>query len=442
MIIPKIFLLAGASFALATVALAQPLAPAPGPQPAASSAPAPVVSSDPSEPTNLWHQRYLFNWGSERDRLADRGVTFDFFYIIDALDDVQHPAGERQTFGGWGRIRGTVDVDFSRFSRASGLTYHITALWQYGQNMGNIIGSFTNPSGLVSYHDLQLDSMWFQQSLLQGKLFLKAGQFAAQDFYGNQAYGNNFILEPLNYNFGNMGNVRASWDPDSGPAGEVKVVPSRRFYAKSGLFSPRNYSSTGFDYHKTDNHGLDSSATWDSEVGLFTDPDASPARKSYSGIVKAGALYNGGQFFDYRRNANVTGNYTVYVQAAQPVYRVAPRSDRGLDITAGINTGPARFSEFPTQATFGATFNGPLPARPQDAVSFGLVFSKIGGDYNSRTALQSQAALHSETAMELNYRAMVTPWLLVQPVFEHYLNTGGVNGKSTSLAGLRLSSTF
>jgi porin len=400
------------------------------------------TTADAQAPTDLWHQKYMFNWGPERERLADRGVTFNFFYINDAFDDVQHPEGVRQEFGGWGRIRGTVDVDFSKFSQAKGLTFHATGLWQYGQNMGGIIGSIANPSGLVSIHTVQLDSMWFQQSLLDGKLFLKAGQFAAEDFYGVQEYGGNFILEPLDYAFGNLGNVRASWDPASGPAGEIKVVPSKRFYVKTGLFSPRNYSSTGFDYHKTDDHGLDSSSTWDSEVGFFTDPNAPATRKSYSGIVNVGALYNGGQFFDYKNNANVTGNYTIYVQAAQPVYRVEPGSNRGLDITAGVNTGPAAKSEVPTEVTFGATFNGPFTARPQDAVSFGLVYSKIGGDYNNYLAIHSLAALSNETAVEFNYKAQIAPWLLIQPVFEHYVNVGGNDGKSASLVGLRLQTTF
>lgn len=286
----------------------------------------------PEMAADLWQQPYMFPWGPGRDRLASRGVSFNFSYAIDALDDVQRPEGTRQDFGGWGRIRGTVVVDFSKFSRAKGLTYYATSVWQYGQNMGNVIGSIVDPSGLASIHTFRLDSMWFEQSLFDGKLFLKAGQFAAQDYYGFQEYGNNFIIEALNYAFGNLGNVRASWDPASGPAGEIRVVPTKRFYVKSGVFSPENYSSTGSDYHKTDNHGLDSSATWDSEIGFHTDPDAPATRKSYSGIVKAGAVYNGGKFLDYRKNADVTGNYTIYVQVAQPVYRMEPGRNRGLDL--------------------------------------------------------------------------------------------------------------
>jgi carbohydrate-selective porin OprB len=92
--------------------------------------------------------------------------------------------------------------------------------------------------------------------------------------------------------------------------------------------------------------------------------------------------------------------------------------------------------------TFGATFNGPFTARPQDAVSFGLVYSKIGGDYNNYLAIHSLAALSNETAVEFNYKAQIAPWLLIQPVFQHYVDVGGNNGKSASLVGLRLQTTF
>jgi carbohydrate-selective porin OprB len=279
--------------------------------------------------------------------------------------------------------------------------------------------------------------MWFQQALFNNKLYLKAGQFAAQDFYGVQEYGGNFLIEPLDYAFGNLGNVRASWDPASGPAGEIKVVPTKRFYVKTGWFSPRNYSDTGFGYRKTDNHFPDSSSTWNSEVGFFTDPNPPRTRKSYDGIVKVGSLYNGGKFYDYKNNVYSGGNYLVYVQVAQPVYRMMPGNNRGLDITGGVSAGPASKSEVPTEITFGATFNGPITVRPRDKASFGLVYSKISDQYNRSTL----ANLSDEKALEFNYLFQATPWLLIQPVYQYYSNVGGTRN-SVALGGLRLQVTF
>jgi RNA polymerase sigma-70 factor, ECF subfamily len=75
-------------------------------QPANATAP-------PSSDLDFSSRQYLFgNWGGERDRLAEHGVTFDFFYIADLLANPS--GGERQRDTGWGRIRGTVDVDLGK----------------------------------------------------------------------------------------------------------------------------------------------------------------------------------------------------------------------------------------------------------------------------------------------------------------------------------------
>jgi porin len=366
-----------------------------------------------------------------RAQLEEHGVKIDAFYIIDALGDIQRPTGDRDEFNGWGRIRTTVDLDFGKFSSAHGLTYHATGLWQYGQNMGAIIGSIANPSGLVSIHTFRLDSMWLQQSLANGKVFVKVGQFAAQDFYGIQEYGGNFLMEPLDYAFGNLGNVGASWDPASGPAADIKIVPNSHFYLKTGLYSGRNYSSTGFNYRKQ------APSTWDSEVGVQTFTSQASNGKRYSGIVKVGAVYNGGKFYDYQTGKTVNDNYTVYVQVAQPVYRVEAGSSRGLDVTAGVNAGPSAKSEVPTEFTMGVTFNAPVASRPRDAVSFGMVYSKIGGSFNNAAVVK----LSDEKAFEVNYKAQLTRWLLLQPVLQHYVDVGGSNNSATT-AGFRLLTSF
>jgi carbohydrate-selective porin OprB len=89
----------------------------------------------PSEHTSS----YLFgSWDGKRDELAAKGVVFDFFYIADL--QANPVGGLRQREAGWGRIRGTMDIDFGRLKDWNGLTFHVTA----------DIGTLANPSGLVS----------------------------------------------------------------------------------------------------------------------------------------------------------------------------------------------------------------------------------------------------------------------------------------------------
>jgi len=56
----------------------------------------------------------LGEWGGLRPELLDQGVRFDFQYISDSLANVVSDRNDR--FVAWNRFRGTVDIDFGRFS--------------------------------------------------------------------------------------------------------------------------------------------------------------------------------------------------------------------------------------------------------------------------------------------------------------------------------------
>ena len=107
-------------------------------------------------------------------------MTFDFFFVADL--QANPVGGLKQTEAGWGRIRGTMDIDFGRLTDWNGLTFHVTGLWQFGGNLGAQIGTIANPSGLVSAHTTRLDSFWLQQAFFHNHLFVKAGQLAGLDF--------------------------------------------------------------------------------------------------------------------------------------------------------------------------------------------------------------------------------------------------------------------
>lgn len=102
-------------------------------------------------------QRYLLgDWGGKRTSLAEKGVTFDFFYISDM--QANPTGGRQQTQAGWERARGTIDINFDRLLTWQGLSFHATGLWQSGADLGAKIGTLANPSALVSAHTTRLDS--------------------------------------------------------------------------------------------------------------------------------------------------------------------------------------------------------------------------------------------------------------------------------------------
>jgi carbohydrate-selective porin OprB len=319
------------------------------------------------------------------------------------------------------------------------LTFHITGLWQAGANMGAYIGSSANPSSLVSANTTRLDSWWFEQALLNNKLYVRLGQFAGLDFYGAQADGASYILEPLGYAIGNLFPADyESFDPAGTPAAEIRVVPSRHFYWKGAIFSgnrnPYQDDTNGFHLR------FKNSPVIATEIAYTFDPASSPGVKSWPGTYKLGATVNPGQFPNIVTGVQTKTNYLVYVMANQRIYRPEAGSDRGLDVNFAYDWTPGQFTLNYSQVTGGVRYHGLIPHRERDTVSAGVVYTRMSPTLNRAYASADLPLLTNEKAVEINYAVRVSRRFTFQPVAQHYFNTGGNPLRHNSVvAGFRTS---
>ena len=385
-----------------------------------------AAPQDPVDEVSSAHptRSYLFGdfWG-KRSSLAARGVTFDFFFVADL--QANPVGGLKQTEAGWGRIRGTMDIDFGRLTDWNGLTFHVTGLWQFGGNLGAQIGTIANPSGLVSAHTTRLDSFWLQQAFFHKHLFVKAGQLAGLDFYGNQIYGASYVIEPLDYAFGNLfTNTFESFNPAGTPGVQVRVQPTHDLYFTTAVISgnrdPYQQDKTGLNFVIKD------SPVFLYEVGYTHGMENSAGqldKKMYPGTFKLGAAYNGGKFAN-TAGVRSSANYLIYGAINQALYRAGAGSDRGLDATIGFDWSPDDVNRQNSQITGGLRYNGLIPGRAKDWAAFGFVYSKISDQFRFAEASIGLPPLGSEKAFEFNYGLQVKPYFLVQPVFQYYVDTG------------------
>lgn len=387
----------------------------------------------------------LGDWDGQRTALAARGVTFDFFYVADLLTNPT--GGSQQANTGWGRTRGTIDIDFGKLTEWNGLTFHATGLWQFGDNLGAKIGTLANPSGLVSAHATRLDSWWFQQALFHNRLVIKAGQFAGLDFYGNQEFGASYVIEPLDYALGNLfPTTFESFDPAATPAFEIRFFPVSHFYVKSAVLAgnrnPYQQDTTGFNFQIRNTPVFVFEAGYTRNAGDFTGQKSRFNQKSYPSIFKFGAAYNGGRFPN-PAGVQSTGNYLIYGMANQALYRAEEGSNRGLDATIGFDWSPADVNRENSQITVGIRYNGPIPSRSQDGVAFAFIYTKISDPFQSIGIPWGAPLLGSEKAIEVNYAAQLKPYILLQPVFQYYVDVGG-NSRipRASVLGFRTKITF
>jgi porin len=387
----------------------------------------------------------LGDWDGTRSRLQAEGVVFDFYSVNDFLGNPF--GGSEQVPTGWGRIRGTVDIDLGELTRSQAPTLHVTGVWQYGTDLGNqYLGTIANPSSLVSAHAFRLDSWWFQQALFGKRLFFKAGQFAGQDFYGVQEYGSSYLMEPLGYALGNLFvTTYESFDPAATAAVEIMFVPSKHVYVKSAVLAgnrnPYGDDTTGFSFK------IKNSPVIVSEIGYLSgSPDLNsspPTLKSYPGKYKVGSSYNVGDFVDPVTLVKRAGNYLVYFMANQAVYRRQAGSNTGLDVDFAFDCSPYDVNRVNEQITGGLRYNGPIPHRQKDTAAFGFVYSRVSGHFNQGYLLQSLPTFGAEKAFELNYMVRAQPWLVLQPTLQYYADLGANMRRGNAVvAGFRVKVTF
>lgn len=374
------------------------------------------------------HGHLLGDWGGARSHLLEHGVKFDFQYISDSLWNLKSEQKER--LASWNRFRGTVDIDFGALTGQHDLYFHATALWQAGGNLGAYLGLFTGPSGLASANTFRLDSWWLEKRWLNERVTARLGQFAGQDFYGAQHYAASFIFEPMGYALGNLFTDFESFDPPSTPAMEVRVVPIRNLYVKSMVEAedrePFAHNPTGL---VPQFRGVPVSI---SEIGFTRGKKASSvrafdnveSRKGYSGLYQFGATYNPGKFMTPTSAKPISGNYLLYWQASQAVWRVDPKGGKGLDVTLAFDWSPAAINQNNSLLTAGGRFNEPLPLGIHNTMSLGYVRRSLSQQFLPPGAPPWKA----EHGIEFNALLGVAPMLLIQPVVQYYGNVGGRPG--------------
>lgn len=350
-------------------------------------------------------------------------------YINDSLWDVESPQKDR--VANMGRVRGTVDIDFGELTHLQGLSFHATAVWQAGGNLGSSLGLIANPTGLASMNTFRLDSWWFEKRWLNSHLATRVGQFAGQDSYGHQNFGKSFMFEPLNAALDNLSNDFESFDPPSTSAFEVRVVPMRNIYVKSMVLaedrSPFANNTTGLvpQFRGTPVSVSEIGFTPGKKPLPIVPADNVGSRKGYSGLYQFGASYDPGKFTVGTSTIRQPGNYLLYWIANQALWRPDPKESKGLDATLGYDWSPPVVNRNNRTLTAGLRLNEPLPLKFHNTLSFGYVQNSLSPQFLTPGNLSWKM----ERGIELSVLLHVLPMMYFMPVVQYYSNVAGQQGR-------------
>lgn len=135
-------------------------------------------------------------------------------------------------------------------------------------------------------------------------------------------------------------------------------------------------------------------------------------------------------------------NRGAYLLFDYPLLALDAAAGRGVNVFLRAGDANPDVNRFHWAVDAGATWRGPLAARPDDVVGIGFAYER-----NSRKARELAVAAQGqasggELALVTDYRAQVLPWLVLQPNLQYLRRHGDGAGTLGWLAGLRVEITL
>jgi porin len=87
----------------------------------------------------------------------------------------------------------------------------------------------------------------------------------------------------------------------------------------------------------------------------------------------------------------------------------------------------------------GARLRGPLASRPDDVLAVGWTQSRLSSKYRTAQSAEGTDTANHEDALEITWRAAITPYFFLQPVAQTIRHPGGAsNAPRANIIGLRV----
>lgn len=356
-------------------------------------------------------------WFGLRDTFVGWGITPSVRYGTDLLANA---AGGQQSGKAYaGEFAVDINVDMEKVAGLRGLTVGVSGDWASGTNLSNDIGNIFTVAQAFEGNEMRLSNLYLQQSLLDGRLDVKAGRFATgADFLGSPADVSlvNDTLNPiLDAIQKNVPGVTAP--PDTTWGGRVIARPTEALSLSAGAFysdpTLNQLTSNGTEF------GISGSA------GYFVVGEAAYRLNSEKGATGLPGRYRAGGYYDSNEYAFLnspsrrqTGNYGFFLLGEQMVYREGGAgSDQGLSLFGVLIYAPQqRINTLPWFASAGASYRGLVPGRDKDTAGFALYYGGFSRDLPGQTY---------ELILEWTYAIAVARWLTVQPDLQYVINPGG-----------------
>jgi porin len=158
-------------------------------------------------------------------------------------------------------------------------------------------------------------------------------------------------------------------------------------------------------------------------------------------MVNIGAWWNGRRFEAFHEHPSDKDyhgkSYGFYSFWQQLLWKEDPGNEKctqGIGMFAEYGWAPEDRSEVEQYVGGGLRWQGAIPTRDDDVLGLGA--------FNVYFTEKADYSRHSETAVELFYKAQVTGWLAIQPDMQYITNPGGTISRNALVLGGRVEFIF
>ncbi|HEY5706513.1 MAG TPA: carbohydrate porin [Terrimicrobiaceae bacterium] len=430
------------------------------------------------------------DWMGVRTTLEDKGVEISGGYTAEVWGNTTGGLKKGAVYTGLLDFGATLDLE--KLAGWKGASVSTTWLWLSGRDASeDLVGNFLTISNIAGFNTLRMLELWFQQDFFQRGddgppgFSLRIGQLTADREFIISDYGALFTNGTFGWPAFLYTNV-----PEGGPGYpmgtlgiRVAVNPWEWMTLQSAVFQgsvfPQNVNRHGFRWDLSSdlgyfwinelqvrwNQGEDTSAlpgqakfgAWFQTADFadpFFDEDGLPLADADSSGIPETHRWNYGFYWIldqmlYREQgepgaaASLSKDGKSAVAATGGKQVVEKPSNQGLGWFGRIAFEPQDRNFIGFYFDTGLVYTGLIPTRDEDQVGVGFVCAQLTKGARRTLELEGSHGVGAEMVLEVTYKAILTPWLYIQPDAQFIINPGGTRDLGNAfIIGGRVSMNF
>lgn len=418
----------------------------------------PAHADGDAPPPGLWDRDFLTgDWGGERTKLIDGGVTLGLKYTGEVMGTVS--GGAHTGAATDHQFLGTADFDFEKMGGMEGLAGHVSAFSvlghgpSYSQLKNSLDVSNTEMYGTAPGQHSRLWTLWLQKTGFDGMLSVRAGQLSADDEFWVTNTATNLMNTTFLWNALEFANLPAGKPVDrtgafvsngdgyplGAPGVRVAIVPNENWTWQTAVMShqPEAVTRPGTQFR------VDGDAFIISEL-QYLENQAKDATGNPV-MYKLGFWYDTAKFTTFStRPTTRSGDAAVYGLVDRTLWKTPETGDQAVSVFLRVGGTPDDSTNFISYYVDGGIgFKGPIKGREGDIVTLGFAYAGVSDAVRTvERAARAPVVNDYESIIELNYTANLANWWSVQPDFQYVIHPGYNAALSTYIPTAAASATI